>query len=213
MCEEAGFQTAAGAAVIVEDERSIRIADFEIGERAAVPGSYRLCCAVAHCSAQEVDVYVNVNYEHFTMSVAVTPSGKSPAPRDTQRIYSIAELAREFAVTSRTIRFYEDEGLIKPRRQGTQRLYSVGDRARLGWVLRGKRLGFTLSEIKELLDLYHVDRTGLQQMRELLRRSRLHIEDLERRRADLDAQIGEFKDVETQVSAELQRRGADPASD
>ena len=147
------------------------------------------------------------------MPVAAPSSAKSAAPRDTQRIYSIAELSRECAVTARTIRFYEDEGLIKPRRQGTQRLYSVGDRARLGWILRGKRLGFTLSEIKELLDLYHVDRTGLQQMRELLRRSRLHIEDLERRRADLDAQIGEFKDVETQVSAELQRRGADPASD
>ena len=81
------------------------------------------------------------------MSVAVTPSAKSAAPRDTQRIYSIAELAREFAVTARTIRFYEDEGLIKPRRQGLQRLYSVGDRARLGWILRGKRLGFTLTEI------------------------------------------------------------------
>jgi DNA-binding transcriptional MerR regulator len=147
------------------------------------------------------------------MSVAAPSSAKGPAPRDTQRIYSIAELAREFAVTARTIRFYEDEGLIKPRRQGTQRLYSVGDRARLGWILRGKRLGFTLAEIKELLDLYHVDRTGLQQMRELLRRSRLHIEELERRRADLDAQIGEFKNVETQVSAELERRGADPASD
>lgn len=147
------------------------------------------------------------------MSVAVTPSGKSPAQRDTQRIYSIAELAREFEVTARTIRFYEDEGLIKPRRQGTQRLYSAGDRARLGWILRGKRLGFTLAEIKELLDLYHVDRTGLQQMRELLRRSRLHIEDLERRRRDLDAQIGEFKDVEMHVAAELRQRGADPESD
>lgn len=63
------------------------------------------------------------------MSAAVIPSGQNPAPRDTQRIYSIAELAREFAVTARTIRFYEDEGLIKPRRQGTQRLYSAGDRA------------------------------------------------------------------------------------
>ena len=147
------------------------------------------------------------------MSVAVTPSGKSPAPRDTQRIYSIAELARAFAVTARTIRFYEDEGLIKPRRQGTQRLYSAGDHARLGWILRGKRLGFTLAEIKELLDLYHVDRTGLQQMRELLRRSRLHIEDLERRRRDLDAQIGEFRDVEKHVAAELRQRGSDPESD
>jgi DNA-binding transcriptional MerR regulator len=147
------------------------------------------------------------------MSVAVTPSAKSPAPRDTQRIYSIAELAREFVVTARTIRFYEDEGLIKPRRQGTQRLYSVGDRARLGWILRGKRLGFSLAEIKQLLDLYQVDRTGLQQMRELLRRSRLHIEELERRRADLDAQIGDFKDVETHVAAELRQRGVDPDSD
>ena len=147
------------------------------------------------------------------MSVAVTPPAKSAAQRDPQRIYSIAELAREFAVTARTIRFYEDEGLIKPRRQGLQRLYSVGDRARLGWILRGKRLGFTLTEIKELLDLYQVDRTGVQQMRELLRRSRLHIEEFERRRRDLDAQIGEFKDVETQVSAELRRRGVDPESD
>ena len=142
-----------------------------------------------------------------------TASAKSPAPRDSQRIYSIAELAREFGITARTIRFYEDEGLVKPRRQGTQRLYSVGDRARLGWILRGKRLGFSLAEIKQLLDLYQVDRTGLQQMRELLRRSRLHIEELERRRADLDAQIGDFKDVETHVAAELRQRGVDPDSD
>ena len=147
------------------------------------------------------------------MSVAVTPSGKSPAPRDPQSTYSIAELAREFAVTPRTIRFYEDEGLIKPRRQGLQRLYSAGDRTRLGWILRGKRLGFSLGEIKQLLDLYHVDRPGLQQIRELPRRSRLHIEDLERRRRDLDAQIGEFRAVEAQVSAELRQRGVDPEDD
>jgi len=133
--------------------------------------------------------------------------------RDSQRIYSIAELAREFAITARTIRFYEDEGLIKPRRQGLTRLYSVGDRTRLGWILRGKRLGFTLGEIKELLDLYQVDRTGVQQLRELLRRSRLHIDDLQRRRRDLDAQIQEFKDVESHVTAELKKRGVDPEND
>jgi DNA-binding transcriptional MerR regulator len=138
---------------------------------------------------------------------------KSSLPRDTARIYSIAELAREFGITARTIRFYEDEGLIKPRRQGLTRLYSVHDRTRLGWILRGKRLGFSLAEIKELLDLYHVDRTGMQQLRELLRRSRLHIADLERKRRDLDAHIGEFKDVETQVAAELTQRGVDPESD
>ena len=199
--------------MIVENERPVRISRFETRERAAVPDSYRLSCAVAQCAAPKVDVYVNVNYDISSMPVAVTSSAKSEAPRDAQRIYSIAELAREYAVTPRTIRFYEDEGLLMPRRQGLQRLYSAGDRARLGWILRGKRLGFTLAEIKELLDLYHVDRTGLQQMRELLRRSRLHIEDLERRRRDLDAQIGEFRDVETTVAAELRQRGADPESD
>src|SRR5436190_55522 len=100
----------------------------------------------------------------------VAPSAvpaKSP-PRDSARIYSIAELAREFAITARTIRFYEDEGLIKPRRQGLTRLYSAHDRVRLSWILRGKRLGFSLAEIKELLDLYQVDRTGVQQMNEVL---------------------------------------------
>jgi DNA-binding transcriptional MerR regulator len=146
------------------------------------------------------------------MSAAPTSilSAKSAAARDQQRIYSIAELAREFAITARTIRFYEDEGLIKPRRQGLTRLYSAHDRVRLGWILRGKRLGFSLAEIKELLDLYQVDRTGVQQLRELLRRSRLHIADLERKRRDLDAHIGEFKDVEIAVAAELKQRGVDP---
>jgi DNA-binding transcriptional MerR regulator len=134
-------------------------------------------------------------------------------PRDPQRIYSIAELAREFAITARTIRFYEDEGLIKPKRQGLTRLYSAGDRTRLGWILRGKRLGFSLAEIKELLDLYQVDRTGVSQLRELLRRSRLHIEDLERRKSDLDAHIEEFKEVETQVATELKKRGAETGND
>jgi DNA-binding transcriptional MerR regulator len=133
--------------------------------------------------------------------------------RDPQRIYSIAELAREFGITARTIRFYEDEGLIKPRRQGLTRLYSAGDRTRLSWILRGKRLGFSLAEIRELLDLYQVDRTGVQQLRELLRRSRLHIDDLLRRRRDLDAQIQEFRDVESHVTAELKKRGIDPESD
>jgi DNA-binding transcriptional MerR regulator len=133
--------------------------------------------------------------------------------RDPQRIYSIAELAREFGITARTIRFYEDEGLIKPRRQGLTRLYSAGDRTRLSWILRGKRLGFSLAEIRELLDLYQVDRTGVQQLRELLRRSRLHIDDLLRRRRDLDAHIQEFRDVESHVTAELKKRGIDPESD
>ncbi len=149
------------------------------------------------------------------MSNAAAPASLAAktAPRDAARIYSIAELAREFAITARTIRFYEDEGLIKPRRQGLTRLYSVGDRVRLGWILRGKRLGFSLAEIKQLLDLYQVDRTGIQQMRELLRRSRAHVAELEKKRRDLDAHIDEFKEVESTVAAELKQRGIDPDGD
>ncbi len=143
---------------------------------------------------------------------AAVPASQA-ANRDSQRIYSIAELAREFGIPARTIRFYEDEGLIKPRRQGLTRLYSPHDRVRLGWILRGKRLGFSLAEIKQLLDLYQVDRTGVQQLRELLRRSRVHIEELARRRADLDQHIKEFRDVETQVAKELRTRGVDPDKD
>ncbi|MGB3721465.1 MAG: MerR family DNA-binding transcriptional regulator, partial [Pacificimonas sp.] len=71
--------------------------------------------------------------------------------------FTIAELAREYDVTSRTIRFYEAEGLLAPKREGQNRIYSKRDRARLGWILRGKRVGFSLAEIRDLLDIY---RTG-----------------------------------------------------
>jgi DNA-binding transcriptional MerR regulator len=156
----------------------------------------------------EIDVYVNVNYDKSAMPAAAPAA--SQTERDPQRIYSIAELAREFGITARTIRFYEDEGLIAPARRGQTRIFSARDRVRLKLILRGKRLGFSLAEIKELLDLYQVDRTGVQQLRELLRRSRLHIDDLQRRRRDLDAQIQEFRDVESHVAAELRKRGVDP---
>ena len=136
------------------------------------------------------------------------------AQRDaSQRNYSIAELAREFGITARTMRFYEDEGLLKPRRHGLTRLYSTGDRTKLGWILRGKRLGFSLAEIKQLLDLYQIDRTGVQQLKELLRRSRAHIAELERKRRDLDTHINEFRDVEQTVAKELRQRGVDPDRD
>ena len=138
----------------------------------------------------------------------------SPADTpSTPSSWSITELAEEFGVTLRTIRHYEDVGLIAPERRGTARVFHNRDRIRLRLILRGKRLGFSLAEIKELLDLYHVDRTGNQQLRELLRRSRLHIADLEKKRRDLDAHINEFKEVETQVSAELRQRGVDPEGD
>lgn len=91
--------------------------------------------------------------------------------KDESRRYSISELAREFDVTTRSIRFYEDQGLLNPAREGQTRIYSKQDRVRLKLTLRGKRLGFSLAEIRELFDLYDADkssRTQLQTMLELV---------------------------------------------
>lgn len=96
-------------------------------------------------------------------------------------IFTISELAREFAVTTRTIRFYEDEGLLSPKREGTNRIFSQRDRVRLKLALRGKRLGFSLAEIRELFELYDVSRDEHKQLEEFLAR-------LERRRAQLELQ-------------------------
>ena len=144
--------------------------------------------------------------------MAVGAPRSSAQPAGESRTWTIAELAREFAVTPRTIRFYEDEGLIKPRRQGLNRIYNAGDRARLGWILRGKRLGFSLAEIRALLDLYYVDRSGVQQMRAIVAKSREHIADLERKQRDLQAQIDEFREVEATAVAMLASRGVDSQS-
>ncbi|MCG8695834.1 MAG: MerR family DNA-binding transcriptional regulator [Minwuiales bacterium] len=106
--------------------------------------------------------------------------------------YSISDLAAEFGVTSRTLRFYEDKGLIQPLREGTSRIYRQRDRARLRLILRGKRLGFSLAEIKEVLDLYNVGDGQVTQMRTLLARSRERIEALKSQRQDIDDAIAEL---------------------
>ena len=82
--------------------------------------------------------------------------GAEPERQSREKIYSITELCREFDVTPRTLRFYEQKGLISPARRGWTRLYSYRDRARLKLVLRGKKVGFALEEIKEMLDLYNL---------------------------------------------------------
>lgn len=87
-----------------------------------------------------------------------------PDHRD-QQSYSISDLSEEFGVTARALRFYEDEGLIAPERQGLARIYSRRDRARLAWILRGKRVGFSLTEIREMIDLYDADEEHEEQRR------------------------------------------------
>ncbi|MEM8826081.1 MAG: MerR family DNA-binding transcriptional regulator [Pseudomonadota bacterium] len=112
-------------------------------------------------------------------------------PADGDR-FTIADLAREFDVTPRTIRFYESEGLIAPHREGQQRVYSRRDRARLGWILRGKRVGFSLADIRELMDMYETAGPAPQR-RALIEKCRIRIDTLERQRADIDDTISEIQ--------------------
>jgi len=139
---------------------------------------------------------------------AVRPATKAPA-----QTWTIAELAREYNVTPRAIRFYEDEGLLSPTRVGMSRIYGQGDRWRLGWILRGKRLGFSLAEIKELMDLYHADRSGVQQLRAIVRKSREHVAELEAKLRDLRTQIAEFREVEGHAAQMLRDKCADSESE
>jgi DNA-binding transcriptional MerR regulator len=105
----------------------------------------------------------------------------------TERTYTISQLAREFQVTPRALRFYEDKGLLTPRREGLNRVYSHKDRARLQLILRGKRVGLSLIEIKEILDLYKIDQRA--QAQTALKRFKTRIAALEEQRKDLDAAV------------------------
>jgi DNA-binding transcriptional MerR regulator len=113
--------------------------------------------------------------------------------------FSIAALAREFKITARAIRFYEDKGLLAPHRVGQTRVYSRRERGRLALVLRGRRLGFKLSEIKEMLDLYEIGDGQVAQMQLMLRRVRERLKGLEGQRRDILDAIGELKDVAASI--------------
>jgi len=117
--------------------------------------------------------------------------------------FSIGELAREFDVTPRAIRFYESEGLLAPRRDGQRRIYTPRDRTRLKLTLRGKRLGLTLSEIRDLIDMYEPGRDERPQLERFLAVLEQHRAALERQREDVDAQLGEIAAFEKKLRKQL----------
>lgn len=129
---------------------------------------------------------------------------------DHQRFYTVTELAEELNVTPRAIRFYEAKGLLTPERAGATRVYTHRDRARLLLILRGKRLGFSLAEIKEFLDLYVVDTSQTEQLRLLRKKVHERLEALEEQRLDLEASVEELKDIERVVVDTLKSKGIDP---
>jgi DNA-binding transcriptional MerR regulator len=123
------------------------------------------------------------------------------------RRYTIRDLAEEFGCTHRTIRFYEDQGLLTPQRAGQARIFSARDRARLSLILRGRRLGFSLSDIAEMLDLYDADPGHVRQLTVALEKGRARIAQLERQRVDIEAALAELKELEAIVIEKLRKRG------
>jgi DNA-binding transcriptional MerR regulator len=119
------------------------------------------------------------------------------------RTWSIAELATEYDVTLRTIRFYEDRGLIAPERRGTMRVYHPRDHVRLGLILRGKRLGFSLDEIATIVDMYDAEPGEEGQLVYLLEQIGRRRAELEQRRRDIDETLAELGDVERRCKTDL----------
>lgn len=124
-----------------------------------------------------------------------------------EELYTVNQLAEELGITPRTLRFYEQEGLLSPGRVGNNRVYSKRDRARMKLILRGKRLGFSLSEIGDYLDLYDADPKQDNQLRHLLAQVRKRLVLLEQQRMDIETTVDELRDIEEQTLSELKARG------
>jgi DNA-binding transcriptional MerR regulator len=127
------------------------------------------------------------------------------APETDARTRTIAQIAEEFGVTHRTLRFYEDQGLISPERRGTQRLFRPRDRVRVALVLRGKRLGFSLDEIRRIIDMYDAEPGEVGQLHYLIEQVERRRAELLQRQRDIEETLAELNDVQRRCEEDLQR--------
>ncbi|QKX16351.1 MerR family DNA-binding transcriptional regulator [Microbulbifer sp. YPW1] len=120
--------------------------------------------------------------------------------------YSISELAQEFGITTRTIRFYEDKGLISPERRGQTRVYTPEDRVRLKLILRGKRLGFSLDESREIIDMYDPAHGNVDQLNRLLDRIDAKRQQLRQQQRDIEKMLAQLDDATARTQAALKEQ-------
>jgi DNA-binding transcriptional MerR regulator len=125
-------------------------------------------------------------------------------------LFTVTDLATEFDITPRAIRFYESKGLISSRRVGRTRIYTKRERARLKIILRSKSVGFSLAAVKEYLELYDTDHTKLKQALGLLVGCRKRIDQLERQKEELAVMLGELRKMELEAIEDLKQRNLDP---
>jgi len=123
------------------------------------------------------------------------------------KTYSIRELASEFGITTRTIRFYEEKGYLNPKREGTRRIYSAPDRTSLRLILRGKRLGLSLDETADLIKMYGSPRSNRKQLEKFILRIGEKRAELERKRKDLEVMLSDLKSVEDKCQLSLAEHG------
>lgn len=128
------------------------------------------------------------------------PAGESMAnatelPDGADDYLRIGDMAREFGVTLRTLRFYEDKGLIQPRREGNTRLYTHRDVARLKLIMLGRKVGFSLREVKQMMDLYDPRGSNTKQLRTVIEKSERQLVRLEKQRAAIDEAVSDLKDA------------------
>ena len=137
--------------------------------------------------------------------VPVAAIGSTASGEGARAAFTIHDLVRDFAVTSRTLRFYEEKGLLSPAREGEARLYSRRDRARLVYVLKGRAVGLSLDEVRELLDLYDLGDGGVTQLKAALAKFEQRIDSLKRQRAEIDRMVVELERAHALTCGKLER--------